>query len=71
MQQELHFLRDWRIKESEIELEGEPIGRGAEGDVFRGRLRESGKAVAVKRSKVETTQAVYDEAEGQPIRAFT
>jgi len=61
-EQQLRFFRDWRIKESEIEL-GAVVAEGAEGQVFRGTLLSSNRTVAVKKSKVETQTAVWSEAE--------
>ena len=51
-----------RIKDSEVHLE-EKIAEGAEGEVWRASLVGSEGAVAVKKSKVETSMKVWNEAE--------
>jgi hypothetical protein len=64
---ELNFMRDWNIKPTEIVfLDDKPVAKGAEGEVWRGRMHgRSGEVAIKKQNQMGSTNSshVWDEKE--------
>jgi len=63
LRNQLSFFRDWRIKETDLEIQEPPIAQGSEGAVYRGTLRGSTEVVAIKKARFETMTDEWDEPE--------